>query len=693
MKLLRWIAGIVGIVILVPVIGIAVFMATFNAETLKKDLMAQLSQKIGRTVAINGDVGFALDDGLTISLNQVQIDNPQGFTTKEFVSIGNLQAAINWKAIVRREIDVKSVSIADANIQLITNAAGKNNWDMKLATRVPDAEPKLILAKAEISDEEVVDTARKEFGNLLEGKKPDFTIKRVALNSLELKNTLITQTDARSGKKQTVEFADGTFKMPLEGAFNADAKGKYNGATFDVDFSAEKGIQDLIAGKATPIDLKAVYMGEPYAVKAMFARSANSMELNNLEARVKEMDWTGVLHIATGGAKPAINGSLATAVLDLTKLAAKTALAKATLQPAAQIMATPRARLIVAAAPAPDLTVLKMVNAEVKLAIGQFISSPTLTLDKVVTLAKISSGRLLLEGLTFDFLGTNYKGLIEVDGNSPKAMQTHVVLNGSNVDFAAVAKAFGSDMPLDSKGNVSADLRMSGFTPEAMTRSLGGKLELVLGAGTLDMAGADQTAVSLAKFLFPKGAVQDNPRVSCAAMRFNAANGVLNTNGMVIDSNMATVGGEGSIDLGMQTVNLVLKPVPKGLQGADLLVVPVRVSGPTAKPSFMPQEGAVLNKAAAILSGNRQPINTGVPKVEASTAGNDCLIALNNPKPIMITPPTAKEAVQQVKDQAKEVINLGKDVFKDSRDATKGDATKQEQVIDKLKQLKGIFGQ
>lgn len=693
MKLIGWILGVLGALVVLPIIALGIFVATFDMNKMKHDVLAQLNQKLGREVAINGKVGIEFKDGLAIDLNDVQISSPAGFASKDFAKIGSLKAALNWKALVRRELDVKSIYVADAAIHLQTNAAGKNNWDFKMeannAAPVPLTGPAMIPAKQEITDEEVADAAKKEIENVMKGGKPDFTIKQVALNHLELKNTVIKMSDARTGKSQIVAFDQGLFAMPIAAPFTADAKGKYNDAAFDVNFAAEKGAVDLLSGRATPIDLKAKYMGEAYAVKGMFAHSPNAIQINNMQAQLKGMVWRGVLQVATGGAKPAITGDLQTDLLNLPALSSAKPVSAAAEQEE-KLLATP----IVAEKPAgADLSFLKAFNADLKLAIGQIIASPTLNLNKVNTQAVVGDGRLRLNNLVFTLLDTPYRGLVEIDGNAPRNPVTHVVLNGANINLVELAKAFNSKMPVDSHGDIATDIRLTGLDPQAMTNSLTGKIEVVLGPGTVDTGGADRMGVGLAKFLFPGGAVQNNPRISCAAMRFNAVNGVLNTNGMVVDTNAATIGGDGSINLGAQTVNLTLKPVPKGLKGSDLFVVPVRVSGPSASPSFMPDENAALNKATAILTGNRQPINTGVPQVEATGKGNACLVAINNPKPIMLTPPTAKEAVQQVKEQAKDVINLGKDIFKGGRDAAKGDKGSQDQAIDKLKQLKGIFGQ
>lgn len=694
MKVMRFVAGIVGLLVVIPVIAVGIFLATFDANAFKKDIMAQVSEKLGRQVTIDGAVKIDFTDGLSVNLKEVKVASPNGFAEKDFASVGDLYVFINWQALLNRAIEVKKLTLSDARFVLQTNAAGRNNWD--LAPQKEAAVKEVVVKDNAEKSDNIVEATKKELGKAVEERKSDFQIERVELSSIEIKNTSIVQI-AADGKKQEVVIETATFKIPVSGPFSAMAKGAYNTTPFAVDLEAERGINDLISGNATPIDLKADYAGQSYAARGLLARSEKDINLTNLEARLMGSEWTGNLHVETGGAKPAINGSLTTGKFDLTSMA------KPAQKAQAEGMPKPKATLIAAeVAPAPDLQVLNTLNADLKLAIGELVATPDLTLNKLATVVKIADGRLLLNDLSFTLLDTPYKGLVEVDGRN-RTPSVRVVMDAANVDLPLLAQKFKSKLPVSSRGDISADLRMNGLTPESMMASLGGKLEIALGEGTFDMGGADETAVNLVKFLFPQGAVQQKPNISCAALRFNAANGVLTTNGLVLESNFATVGGEGTIDLGGQNVDLLLRPVPKESKTASLIATPVRVSGPMAKPGFAPQQDALFQKVSGILRGSSGPVSTGVPQVKPVANGNACIAALNNPQPIMVTPPSAKEVLKDNVQQVKDRINQGKDSIKSLKDMFNGKgatnngtapATEGQQPAaqDTINKLKGLLG-
>ncbi len=640
MGAIRFIFGLVGLVVMVAVVGLAVFIFTFDFDALKKDISAQASAKYGREIALKGPMKVDFNDGLSLNVKDVTVSSPDGFSNHDFAHIGNLYVFLNWQALLNHAVDIKKVTVDDAQLVLQTNSAGKNNWDFNDPTAKPAPEDKKAIQKQAAE------------------APSDFRIEKIELKEVELTNTSLTQI-AANGKKSVIVLDSAEFKMPGNGALGAKAKGKYNGAAFDFNFDAEKGMQELLGGKATPVHLTATYGGASYGVKGLLAHSEKEVDITNMTATAMGLDATGNLHINIAGAKPGISGNLTIPQLNLMELqkGPVTKAAAVNVEPVGKVQAS-----LIAAGPAPDLSALNAANADIRLTIQKLISSETVTLDNVATQLKLNNGVLQLNDLAFTFLGTPYRGQVEVDGHG--AGQVRIALSGTNIDFPAVAHAINAKLPVDAKGDLSMDVRGQGLTPEEITRTLAGKLELAMGKGSFDLGGGDEMAVGLIRFLFPAGTAQ-KPSMDCLGARFNVANGTFTTNGLVMDTNLATIGGEGSFNPSAQNINMLMRPVAKGAQTASLLQVPVRISGSTAHPSFMPEESAVVQKVTAILQGNRGPVSSGVPQVTPGTGNNACIAALNNPKPIMVTPPTPKEAL-------KETVNTATQGYKNIRDQIKG---------------------
>lgn len=652
MKPLSIIAAILGFIIVVPLVALGVFIATFDPNSIKPQLVQQASKSLGRDVALNGPIHLSLADGLTLSLADVHIGNPAGFTDKQFAKIGTLDLALNWQALLQHKVDVRRFALKDAEVDMITSPSGKNNWELAPATAAN--------APAAASAPQQSTT------------KNDFYIDQINVSEVDLENTKLVQRDERKGKNQEINIEQGHVAAPADGALKVSVKGGLNQSPFTIDFSAEKGLAVLVAGTATPIDLKANMSGQDVALKGNFARDGKAYTLDAMDAKVKGMDFTGKLRINTEGAVPLISGSINSPEINLLSLQpAKTAQAIPAGEP---LRAIPIAA-IAASSAAPDLSALKAANADIQLSVTKLIFAEGKQFDNLTTRVMLTNGHLTLQPLKTSFLGTPYEGQFFIDASAPTPL-THIVLKASNIDFPAVAKAFGSTSPVQSHGDLALDLTGNGLTPEGITHSLAGTLQLSFGAGNLDFGNNDQAATQIIKVLFPQGATSENPKLNCAAVRFNAQNGVLQSNGsgsgIVLDSNFATVSGEGNIDLASNQVAMVLRHVPKVAEGntanASLLnSVPLKVSGDMAHVTVLPEEEALMQKASALLSGGGGgPVSTGVPKVDDTIKDkNACLVALLNPQMIMQQPASTKDVL---KDTAKDAVAR----FKDVRDQVKG---------------------
>jgi hypothetical protein len=236
------------------------------------------------------------------------------------------------------------------------------------------------------------------------------------------------------------------------------------------------------------------------------------------------------------------------------------------------------------------------------------------------------------------------------------------------VDFEQLAQAFGGKSPVHSKGDISFDLAGRGMDAQSFMSTMTGKLEIISGSGSVDFNAGDGMGAALVKALVPNAATQ-KPQLTCAVARFNANNGILTANGLLLDSNYATVAGTGTVNMRSQSLDMVLKPVPKGATTVTSLTTatPVHVSGPLSQPGYSIEPDALLQKAVGGLFAPGQKINTGVPRVDANGGGNPCVTAINNPQPIMVDPPKTEQIFKDVRDTVKDNYkNIG-DIVKDPK--------------------------
>ncbi len=667
-KFVRFILGVVAFIVIVPILLLVGLYITVDFDGLKKEITQKASVQLGRDIALNGPIGIGFEHGLALSVKDVSIGNPTGFKDKEFLKAGKISVALNWKALADHKIDVQHFVVEDANINLITNASGENNWDIKL----PKSDEVKVTATASTAPDSTTVKADSKSVEV----QSNFKIEKVDLNSIEVLNTKLHQKDERSGKVQDLEFKKATINAPSAAALNVGAQGSYNKTPFTIEFTAPEGLQHLSEGKPAQIDLKADYAGQSYVVKGTYTRSAKAHDIKNLNAKVMGIDVSGNVTLRLDADIPAVSGNLSIPELNLVSLnAASPKTAQKRVRPAVQSLVLVNklpASMIVAAAPAPDFKALKAINANLGLTIGKIIFADNKSLDNFKTNVNISGGRLRLDPYSTTFLNVVYKGMLEFNPTGPTPV-THLVLNGSNIDFVALAAALGSKSPLAANGDLNLDITGHGLAADTFKNTLSGKIEMIAGKGALDVGHGGAAGINLIKMLYPRTQASEKQNINCGVLRFNADNGVLRSNGILFDSPLAAVVGEGNIDLVRDNANLLFRHAVKDLQAGSFLNVPMRATGPIANLTFMPEEKAVAEKVMSAINGGGST-SSGVPRVDPNAKGNGCVATLNDPHPVMLEQMKAQDA-------AKATINQAKDVIKS--------IGKPSETIDKLK---GLFG-
>lgn len=673
------------LMVLVPVLALGVFFLTFDKAAFRAAMMEQASTALGRPVNIKGAINFDMKDGWVLAVDGIEIGNPEGFKAPYLAKIGTLALSLNWKALLEHKVEVKSFALQAADIQLVTNAAGKNNWELAPSK---NSETSLTPAKTEGPSGAESDAVGVAVEDVKKEIKNRFRMDTVDLSNIKLLDTKITQTDERGGKKQTLLIDKATIDAPAVGALKVDAEGSIdNNVLLKVVLTAGQGWKALAEGKPSSVDVHLTHAGQGYAVKGTLSRDGKIIQLADMQAKAMGIDATGALRLNPEGKMPHLSGKLAIPMLNLLTMQK----AEGDVLPrVVSAVAIGRIRAVSIAAEvkkAPDLSVLKTLNADINLAIGALTFAEGKTLDDVATHLVLQNGDLRLNPLKASFMGLPYEGALALEDTATGNPLVHFALRGERVDVPALAKAFGSHSPVQAPADVVLDLKGRGLDPEALKHTLTGSIQLVFGSGTFDLGGNDSKAVALMKILFPQGAVQANPRLNCSAIRFNARDGTLTSNGLLLDSNFATVAGEGSLNLASNDVSMVMRHVSKESKSASLMDnVPLRVSGHLGDLSFMPEESALVQKAATLLGGSSAPVSSGVPRVDAAVGGkNPCLAALQNPQMIMLTPTKPQDAL---KDTVKDATQRYKDIRDQAKDMIKGKDGK----VDPANLMKGLFG-
>lgn len=184
--------------------------------------------------------------------------------------------------------------------------------------------------------------------------------------------------------------------------------------------------------------------------------------------------------------------------------------------------------------------------------------------------------------------------------------------------------------------------------------SLNGHTAVVVREGVIQNEYWELIAADLATQFLPSLEDDKEGWLTCMVSRFDFKQGVGNVSAMLVDSTRVTVGGEGSIDLGKQTLNLKIKPAPKNPSLVSL-AMPLLITGtfkdPTVGPDPLAVAGAVAKEAGALALGAAMPLTLVLPFMSTGSSGEPCpvAIAIAEGKPI---PKAKKQAPAKASDGA-----------------------------------------
>lgn len=183
----RWI--LLTIVGLFPFAAVGLFIATFDAETYKPQIVAAVKQATGRDLVIQGRLHLAFSLRPTIAADRVSFANAPGGSRAEMVKLERIEARIALLPLLQQQLELDSLALIRPDVLLETDAQGRGNW------RFADAPPPPTGTGA-------------GRGAQSGGARTAFFIR-----SIRIDDGTLTWRDARGGSATTVKLRQAEFLM------------------------------------------------------------------------------------------------------------------------------------------------------------------------------------------------------------------------------------------------------------------------------------------------------------------------------------------------------------------------------------------------------------------------------------------------------------------------------------------------
>ena len=133
---MKWIKrGIATLLIVALFIVAALVAATIyiDPNDYKDEITAAVAKHTGRTLNIDGDIELSVFPWIGLELNKVSLDNPKGFTDKQFAAMGRLNIKAAFLPLLKLQVRIRTIELIGLNVSAEILADGKSNWDELLA--------------------------------------------------------------------------------------------------------------------------------------------------------------------------------------------------------------------------------------------------------------------------------------------------------------------------------------------------------------------------------------------------------------------------------------------------------------------------------------------------------------------------------------------------------------------------------
>ncbi|WP_043528331.1 AsmA family protein [Litchfieldella xinjiangensis] len=233
-----------------------------------------------------------------------------------------------------------------------------------------------------------------------------------------------------------------------------------------------------------------------------------------------------------------------------------------------------------------DLQGLRTMDAKVRYSADD-VNSDYVPLTKVSLELTMENGVLTLDPLRMELGGGNALAQLHMDARG-RALNGSLDLSVQQVNLKPILRRAGApQIAEDSAGTLGGQgqVHFAGRSMDEVMASLGGKTELAMARGRLDMLLMEVIGLDVGEGLLAALSESDKVPMRCAYVRLAAENGIAAVDQFFVDTADSNVTGGGEIDLDRERLELIFEAHPKdpSLLASDS---PVRIQGPLTDPQL-----------------------------------------------------------------------------------------------------------
>lgn len=230
----KWFLGICVVLIIASMAAVYVFLATYDYNKLKPHIARMVKDATGRELNLAGELDLAIGFSPALMVTDIALANASWGSQPQMITVEKLEAQVWLLPLLKRDVEVKNISLTGVDMLLETDPTGKGNWDFITKSRKGKGVEGFTSEKIDI-DNIRIKNLRLAYRQGKEGSTRIYTLASLEVArsgsedelSLGLKADYNSQPIALSGKIGQIHnlFAHQRFPLNLSGTFsNATVK-------------------------------------------------------------------------------------------------------------------------------------------------------------------------------------------------------------------------------------------------------------------------------------------------------------------------------------------------------------------------------------------------------------------------------------------------------------------------------------
>ena len=611
---LRWVAGGIGAFVVLLVAAV-IALAVFDWNHARGWVSGKVKERTGRDLVI-GELRvhpFSLHP--RVHAGQVTLSNADWGEKGPMLEADAVDFSVSLLPLITGRVVFPEVALGEASVLLQRDAEGRRNWVLKPEEQ-KTGEPVQIRRLA-------VNKGRLAFKDAVSDSDLKVSVQTISDQKYGVEVAGQGRAKGYSFKASgrgggLLSLLDESQVYPLN--LNADVGEAH--ATFDGTITGLAELSELdgrftLAGKNLSTLGDALRLTfphtKPYKISGRLARKGEVWRYDEFRGTVGESDLRGSFRVDMAPKRPVMEAQLHSNLLDIADLGGFVG------EKPGQADAKKPGRIL------PDepidLEKLRRVDANVTLVASKFRDRDKYPLDNLNARLTLADGLLKFDPVDFGVAGGKMTNRASVDARTrdvvvdldSRFQKLHLgqLVPGAKIVEESVG-ALDGRVQLKGRGNSTA----------AVIGSANGRIDLVSGGGEvsnllLEFGGADLGEIT--KFLV--GGDQ-KVELRCAVAAFNAKDGLLTSETIVVDTDDTYFGGKGTVNLKDETLDLTVTPLPKDKSILSFRG-PLKATGTFAAPKVGLEKMSLARRVgAAVLFALVNPLAALIPTIETGPGKN-----------------------------------------------------------------------